>query len=438
MMRSVFCYSCCQAALSRAFLLSIVVGTVTPVIAQDRLELGLAYRNEGVSASVPFTSPAVAPATLIASQTETLIGYDHGDPTEFEQLMLELVNRARRDPGAEAARLGIDLNQGLAPGTITDVSKPPLAPNIFLTASARAHSSWMLLADVFSHTGENGSTASERMSAAGYLLSGSWSSGENIAWSGSTGPVDLGQLTVQMHEGLFESPGHRTNICEGNFQELGIGIHEGLFFSQGTNWNAGMTTQNFARSSVTPGPYVTGVVYQDTNENDFYDLGEGVPDVVVRVSGSSYYGQSSASGGYAVPLTNDSATAEVTFSGDGWEESRTVSLEPDTNLKVDLVLGEATSPPTWEPQGWVYFNWPYAYSFSEGRWRFFNTSDTQWRVDLTNGQWGELADATGWNYYNWPYSYSTDEGTWHWYNADTQWVVDLISGVWALLGESGD
>ena len=95
-------------------------------------------------------------------------------------------------------------------------------------------------------------------------------------------------------------------------------------------------------------------------------------------------------------------------------------------------------PPIWEPQGWVYFNWPYAYSFAEGRWHFFNTSDRQWRVDLSNGVWGELADATGWNYYNWPYSYSTDESTWHWYNADTQWVVDLISGVWARLGDSGD
>ena len=96
------------------------------------------------------------------------------------------------------------------------------------------------------------------------------------------------------------------------------------------------------------------------------------------------------------------------------------------------------STPIWEPQGWVYFAWPYAYSFSEERWHFFNASDTQWRVDLSNGQWEEFSDATGWNFYTWPYSYSSDEDAWYWYSNNTQWVVDLISGVWSLLGESGD
>ena len=40
-------------------------------------------------------------------------------PTAYEQYFLELVNRARANPGGEAARLGIDLNQGLAAGTIS-------------------------------------------------------------------------------------------------------------------------------------------------------------------------------------------------------------------------------------------------------------------------------------------------------------------------------
>ncbi|MGI6300562.1 MAG: hypothetical protein ACOX52_05840 [Verrucomicrobiota bacterium] len=40
----------------------------------------------------------------------------HGDPTHYEQLMLELVNRARANPVAEADRLGIELNEGLPAG----------------------------------------------------------------------------------------------------------------------------------------------------------------------------------------------------------------------------------------------------------------------------------------------------------------------------------
>ncbi len=48
-------------------------------------------------------------------------------PTAHEQYLLELINRGRLDPPAEAARYGIDLNQGLAPGTITTEPKQPLA-----------------------------------------------------------------------------------------------------------------------------------------------------------------------------------------------------------------------------------------------------------------------------------------------------------------------
>ena len=95
----------------------------------------------------------------------------------------------------------------------------------------------------------------------------------------------------------------------------------------------------------------------------------------------------------------------------------------------------AQAPSTWQPQGWLYYAWPYAYSLSEERWYFFNQSDTQWRVDLSSGEWGTLANATGWHYYAWPYAYSADQSTWHWYNADTQWVVNLLTGEWALFGD---
>jgi hypothetical protein len=111
-------------------------------------------------------------------------------------------------------------------------------------------------------------------------------------------------------------------------------------------------------------------------------------------------------------------------------------LEYEQNGTFDFPWLAPAESPVWEPQGWVYFSWPYAYSFTEGRWHFFDISNTQWRVNLSNSQWGTLADATGWNYYAWPYSYSSDQSTWHWYDSNTQWVVDLVSGVWAQLGES--
>ena len=99
-----------------------------------------------------------------------------------------------------------------------------------------------------------------------------------------------------------------------------------------------------------------------------------------------------------------------------------------------LVPGE----PFWEPVGWVYYAWPYAYSANESRWYFFNAEDQQWRVNLSTSQWGTLTAATGWNYYAWPYSYSIDQMSWHWYNLDVQWLIDLQAGEWMRLGRSGD
>lgn len=74
-----------------------------------------------------------------------------------EQLMIELINRARMDPEAEAARQGIALNDGLAAGSIGAAPLQVLAPSGLLLAAADAHSAWLLRSGQFSHTGANGS-----------------------------------------------------------------------------------------------------------------------------------------------------------------------------------------------------------------------------------------------------------------------------------------
>jgi hypothetical protein len=136
------------------------------------------------------------------------------------------------------------------------------------------------------------------------------------------------------------------------------------------------------------------------------------------------------------------------FSGQLFSSSERLSLEIDAesgqatqfgDLKIGgIEIGSYTPPQEahWEPAGWVYYSWPYAYDFTEGRWHFFNQSDKQWRVNLSDSEWATLDAATGWNYYAWPYSYSSDQGAWHWYNSNIQWVIDLVSGEWELFGGS--
>lgn len=260
--------------------------------------------------------------------------YHHGEPTDYEQLMLELVNRARADPAAEAARLGIGLNDGLDAGTISPEPKPPLAFHPFLIASARGHSQWMLDEDTFSHTGAGGSSPGDRMAAAGYVFSGTWTLGENIGWGGTTGTLDLLQQTRERHDALFISSGHRVNICGVNFRDVGLGILTGVF----TGYNAAMVTQNFAASGAQPHRLLTGVVFRDLNGNGLYDPGEGIPGVTVIPGGGEWQAVTSSSGGYAVPFSETSGVQDVTFTGAALARAEQRQfVRADSNVKLDMI-----------------------------------------------------------------------------------------------------
>jgi hypothetical protein len=282
-----------------------------------------------LTAIAGFTVPALAAAPQ---------RYDHGNPTVPEQLMLELVNRTRANPAAEAARFGITLNEGLFPGTIATTAKPPLAFHPKLILAARNHSQWMLTSNIFDHTGVNNSTPADRMRDAGYVFTGSFSSGENISWGGTSGTVEPISMTLARHESLFRSPTHRTNICGENFKELGLGILLGTF--QG--FNALMVTQNFANSDAHPDPWLLGVVFKDANDNGIYDADEGLRGVTVTPEGGTWDAVTSESGGYALPHTG-AGPLNVTFSGGGLFVPFTRSVQrTGSNVKLDLVLPFST------------------------------------------------------------------------------------------------
>ena len=169
-------------------------------------------------------------------------------PTAQEVLMLELVNRARLDPAAEAVRFGIDLNEGLAPGTISVASKQPFAMSEALFSAADAHSQAMIHSQFFAHTNPNtGSTPQTRANSAGY----SGQVGENIAQRGvSPGPINPTSAIIQQHQDLFvdlgvSGRGHRLNILEASYQEIGVGQAIGTY--QG--FSTSMVTEHFGTLS---------------------------------------------------------------------------------------------------------------------------------------------------------------------------------------------
>ncbi|MDP5305746.1 CAP domain-containing protein [Paracoccus spongiarum] len=122
----------------------------------------------------------------------------------------------------------------------------PLTVDLSLNASAERHSRWMLAEDVFSHTGQGGSTASQRMVAAGLDLSGSWSTAENIAYVSVSGEADLRDEIRQLHQMLMDSPCHYANIVDDRSTLIGIGLETGGFTAGGREYRVLMVTQNFA------------------------------------------------------------------------------------------------------------------------------------------------------------------------------------------------
>lgn len=137
------------------------------------------------------------------------------------------------------------------------VGVAPVQFDGLLNDAAEDHSSSMLVNNIFSHTGADGSTPRERMQDAGYVFEGANASGENIGWQSERGAAGLLDDVQDIHDSLMDSPGHRANILSANFDEIGIGIVEGRYTTNGRTFDAVMVTQNFAK---TDAPDLPGVV----------------------------------------------------------------------------------------------------------------------------------------------------------------------------------
>lgn len=274
-------------------------------------------------------------------------------PSNLEQYMVELINRARANPAAEASRFGVDLNEGLAGGAISTAAKQPLAINPTIVDAARKHSQWMIDTDQFDHTGSGGSDPQQRMKAAGYAFNAPWSWSENIALrSYNTSAPDAGVIDA-IEKDLFVDigivgRGHRVNLLDGSVNEVGVGMATGEF----SYFNAAMTTQNFASSG--GATFLTGVVYDDAkvSKNQFYTPGEGLGSVTITAvrsgDGATFTAASWSSGGYSLKL--GAGTYKVTASGGSLGKTITYDAVTigQTNVKRDFVIagGSVQNPPT--------------------------------------------------------------------------------------------
>ena len=189
------------------------------------------------------------------------------------------------------------------PSGCTNGSPIPLAFNDALLQSAGGHSTWLLEEHQWSFTGENGSTPAQRMADAGYpfLDNLGWTCSESL---GLFSPLNDPALDAQnLYEGFFQqSSSFRDNILDPIFKEVGIGLISGNFDYFAPETPSLIATIDFASSGASLSPYVTGVVYDDLNNNKVYDLGEGVADIVVYLEDNFYYTVTSVQAAMPCPI----------------------------------------------------------------------------------------------------------------------------------------
>jgi hypothetical protein len=278
--------------------------------------------------------------------TKPANAYSHGEPTELEQGLLELIQRARANPPAEG---GIIVNDGdpdvannmkafkVDPQQVvadfeTYSAVPPLAFDPALMQSSRFHSLDMAAKGFQQHNGSAGESFDQRITKAGYKWSfvseNIFSYAKNIIEAHDAFLIDWGNPDLGHRKALLD--------LEGRQRDIGISIVE---MSGPNNVGPLVVTQDFGHPADDSKRYVLGVVYQDKNVNGAYEPGEGLAGYSVVGNTGDFFAVTSMSGGYAIPFPKNQGPLSVQVqTPEGVAVDQHVTALVGENVKVDFVL----------------------------------------------------------------------------------------------------
>jgi uncharacterized protein YkwD len=303
-------------------------------------DIGPVPDSGAITVSPPFdttyTLTATGPAVTATAETRIYIrGTGYGNPTPTEQAHIEALNRARMNPPAEAARLNIDLNEGLPANTIPPRPVQPLACSARLLEAARLHANDMLTNHYVAHSSPDGRTPGDRLDQVGYPYA---LQAENLAVYYAMDPLDDAWAALQAHDDLFldstvAGRGHRLTILNPGLREVGAGLAAGPFehYPHGV-----LLACDLAASAEELRPFVLGVVYDDIDGDGRYTAGEGLADTAIVVAETGASTASASAGGFRIPLDPGDYTLQATLA-DGRQFTRTFTID-DQNVKVDFDL----------------------------------------------------------------------------------------------------
>lgn len=286
-------------------------------------------------------------------------------PTADKQYALELINLARTNPQAAAQRLTSNLDANveatldhynLKVGNLKNkiastAAKPPLAYSGSLDSIAQGQSDDQAAMGQQTHLDRAGRTLDQRLDAIGYSRS---SSGENTyAYAESNDHAieafafDWGNAEDWHFRTMFEPD----KGAKDAFNEVGIGI------TQTSNKGLGpeVITHDFA-SRRNANPQILGVVYQDSDRDNFYTPGEGKGGVTIEATnlstGQKFSTQTGDAGGYQMEVAPNASYRVTDKINGAVVKSQDVAVTT-VNEKVDFVLTDSpakSSASTLAPQ----------------------------------------------------------------------------------------
>ncbi len=154
-------------------------------------------RRIAALATLACTAALVAPAAASAACDGADARPGQASRTELARTTVCLLNHERSRRGLN--RLSLDRR---------------------LSSAAGAHTRDMVRRRYFAHVSRTGGDVVDRLNRVGYMRGARrWVVGENLAWGG-------GSLSSprQIMRSWMQSPGHRRNILDPRFRELGIGV----------------------------------------------------------------------------------------------------------------------------------------------------------------------------------------------------------------------
>jgi sugar lactone lactonase YvrE len=245
-------------------------------------------------------------------------------PSGADQEMLEYVNHFRQFPQEHLDVLFTSISPLVSPdadvnGALDFFNDPsssdiqnewpslsstaPLAWNESLYNAARGHSHLMIDFDTQSHQLPGEPSIGSRITNAGYDFAGA---AENVFAFAKD--IYHGHSGFALDWGV-PSRGHRANLINDSFQEIGLGILSEA--NSSTRVGPLVITQNMARRDDYQAQLL-GVVFSDNN-NHFYTSGEGYGGVQIAAygAGNVYTTMTYGSGGYQLVLPAGNYTIEA-------------------------------------------------------------------------------------------------------------------------------